>query len=120
MKAPAYPIVKDLFDTIDIRKDGILDIKEWQQTFGQVTGGSNSLSIKTTPLAQWETSREFENITHLLAKQRKLIVKCFKDSVSSGTWFKFSEGKAALDNWLYSNFKGKVTDAQLKCVFRVA
>lgn len=30
MKAPAYPVVKDLFDTIDIRKDGMLDLKEWQ------------------------------------------------------------------------------------------
>jgi len=29
-KPPAYPVIKDLFDTIDIRKDGILDINEWQ------------------------------------------------------------------------------------------
>jgi hypothetical protein len=41
LKPPAYPVVKDLFDTIDIRKDGSLDLKEWQQTFGQVTEGGN-------------------------------------------------------------------------------
>lgn len=29
-KVPAYPVIKDLFDSIDIRKDGILDINEWQ------------------------------------------------------------------------------------------
>jgi len=29
-KIPAYPVIKDLFDTIDIRKDGIIDISEWQ------------------------------------------------------------------------------------------
>lgn len=29
-KAPAYPVIKDLFDTIDVRKDGILDLHEWQ------------------------------------------------------------------------------------------
>ena len=29
-KLPTYPVIKDLFDTIDIRKDGILDINEWQ------------------------------------------------------------------------------------------
>ena len=28
-KPPAYPVIKDLFDTIDIRKDGILDMNEW-------------------------------------------------------------------------------------------
>jgi hypothetical protein len=29
-KVPAYPVIKDLFDTIDIRKDGIIDLSEWQ------------------------------------------------------------------------------------------
>lgn len=28
-KPLAYPVLKDLFDTIDIRKDGILDLNEW-------------------------------------------------------------------------------------------
>lgn len=28
-KPPAYPVIKDLFDTIDIRKDGIIDHHEW-------------------------------------------------------------------------------------------
>lgn len=47
-RAPAYPIIKDLFDAIDIRKDGILDINEWQQTFGFVTEGNTKLSIKAS------------------------------------------------------------------------
>jgi hypothetical protein len=25
----SYPVIKDLFDTIDIRKDGIIDLSEW-------------------------------------------------------------------------------------------
>jgi len=29
-KTLAYPVIKDLFDTVDIRKDGIIDINEWQ------------------------------------------------------------------------------------------
>ena len=29
-KTPTYPIIKDLFDTIDIRKDGMIDMHEWQ------------------------------------------------------------------------------------------
>lgn len=59
LKVPAYPVVKDLFDTVDIRKDGLVDLKEWQQTFGAVTEGTNQLSVKTTPMAVWENSREF-------------------------------------------------------------
>ena len=43
---PAYTVIKDLFDLVDIRKDGIVDLQEWQQTFGAVTGGSRSNSIK--------------------------------------------------------------------------
>ena len=45
----SYPVIKDLFDTIDIRKDGIIDLSEWQQTFGLVTEGNSKLSIKATP-----------------------------------------------------------------------
>jgi hypothetical protein len=68
---PAYPIIKDLFDTIDIRKDGIIDINEWQQTFGNVTEGSNKLSIKATPLTMWVNSREYMTIGSTIAKNRK-------------------------------------------------
>lgn len=32
---PNYPIIKDLFDQIDIRKDGIIDFNEWSKTFLQ-------------------------------------------------------------------------------------
>ena len=44
-KPPAYPVIKDLFDTIDIRKDGIIDTNEWQQTFGNVVEGSNKVNM---------------------------------------------------------------------------
>jgi len=30
---PSYPIIKDLFDHIDIKKDGIIDFTEWSKTF---------------------------------------------------------------------------------------
>lgn len=59
MKAPAYPVVKDIFEIIDIRKDGLIDVKEWQQTFGMITEGEKNLTVKATPLVMWETTREF-------------------------------------------------------------
>ena len=70
-KPPAYPVIKDLFDTVDIRKDGIIDINEWQQTFGHVIEGNNKLTIKPTPLTQWENSREFQLLGQLMARNRK-------------------------------------------------
>jgi hypothetical protein len=33
MPQPSFNIVKDLFDYIDMRKDGVLDIHEWMQSF---------------------------------------------------------------------------------------
>lgn len=33
---PSFNIVRDLFDFIDIRKDGILDLHEWMQTFRKI------------------------------------------------------------------------------------
>ena len=45
-RAPAYPVIKDLFDAVDIRKDGIIDVNEWQQTFGNINEGGKKLSIK--------------------------------------------------------------------------
>ena len=30
---PGFSIIKDIFDFIDIRQDGIIDKNEWMQTF---------------------------------------------------------------------------------------
>ena len=34
-RIPSFSIVKDLFQTIDIRQDGFIDMVEWTQTFKQ-------------------------------------------------------------------------------------
>ena len=68
---PAYAVMKDLFDTVDVRKDGIIDPNEWQQTFGNVTEGSKKLTIRATPLNMWETTREYKQIGATIAKSRK-------------------------------------------------
>lgn len=72
-KPPTYPIIKDLFDTIDVRKDGMLDLHEWQQTFSHVEQSNSRISFKTTELSTWENSREFSQIGALMAKNRKVI-----------------------------------------------
>lgn len=30
---PAFSVVRDIFDVIDIRKDGVIDMREWLNTF---------------------------------------------------------------------------------------
>jgi len=32
-EVPPFPIIKDMFDFLDIRKDGIIDMTEWMQSF---------------------------------------------------------------------------------------
>jgi len=63
VEVPAYSVMKDLFDHVDIRKDGFVDLQEWQQTFGAVVEGSRSNSIKQNErlpgLTRWENSEEY-------------------------------------------------------------
>lgn len=96
---PTYAIIKDLFDTIDIRKDGIIDLNEWEQTFGNINEGSKSLTIKATPLSAWESSREFKNIGALIARNRKGL-KAALDGAGNGSIVNFAGAKALLDSLL--------------------
>ena len=36
-EVPTYQVMKDLYDCIDVRKDGLLDKHEWNQTFVMVS-----------------------------------------------------------------------------------
>lgn len=104
-KAPSYPIIKDLFDTIDIRKDGIIDLNEWQQTFGFVSQGNNRLSIKENPLALWENTREYQRIGTLIAKNRRLLKEQFEAVVEDGsTIVSYEQAKTAIQNLLHAHF----------------
>lgn len=101
----AYPVIKDLFDTIDIRKDGILDMNEWQQTFGRVVEGNQMLSIKPTPLVQWENTREFGLIGQLIAKNRKLLKEEFERvTKGQGTVVNYEQGRQVLMTVLKRNY----------------
>lgn len=129
-KTPAYSVIKDLFETIDIRSDGVLDMDEWQQTFGRVYGAVASapkLSMQPSSTVMWENSRDVAKIGFLLAKNRKQILECFERECGKRehTLFSFQEGKRALDDWLYKVLNGKdkkppLSDEQLRCVFRVS
>lgn len=119
-KAPTYPVIKDIFDTIDVRKDGILDLNEWQQTFGLVTEGNNKLSIKPTPLTQWENTREFGLMGQLIAKNRKLLKEQFELICKNGsTIIDFDQGKQVIGEFIQQHFKG-VGDDKIRVLLKVA
>jgi hypothetical protein len=59
--------MKDLFD--------LIDITEWQQTFGRVTEGNNQMTLKPTALTTWENSAEYESIGNKIAKNRKQLIE---------------------------------------------
>lgn len=61
-----------------MRKDGVIDNKEWVSTFGTVAEGSVKLAMKPTPLTAWENTREYDKIGIQMAKNRKLIADTFK------------------------------------------
>lgn len=72
-KTPTYSVIKDMFDTIDIRKDGIIDLHEWQQSFGRVADDPNKLEAPSSAMGNWENSKDFEKIGILIAKNRKQL-----------------------------------------------
>ena len=57
---PVFSVLKDLYDIIDIRKDGVVDMREWLNTFKG--------EAKT-----WEDSKEFDDISKIIARNRKLL-----------------------------------------------
>lgn len=119
-KAPAYPVIKDLFDNIDVRKDGIIDQHEWQQTFGNVLEGSNKLSIKPTPLNHWESSREYLLIGQLIAKNRKLLREEFeKITDGKSNIINFDQGNKVLGTFVRQHFAG-LGDDKIRALLRSA
>ena len=78
--APAFTVIKDLFDIIDIRKDGVLDMREWLNTFKEAEKNS------------WEDSKQYEEICRLIAKNRKILLDLFEQVGRSGK-VEYEKGK---------------------------
>ncbi len=106
---------------MDIRRDGLLDLHEWQQSFGRANQGDARLAMRATQADLWENSKQFAQIGFLVAKNRKQLSECFKRVLGerAGTAFSFAEGKAALDDWLQAHWKGQLSDQQLRAVLAV-
>ena len=75
---PPYSVLKYVYDYIDIRKDGLIDLNEWNQIFSRAEGKLDLPSDLVLPkqlniLRQWETSNELIEVFKLISKSRKII-----------------------------------------------
>ena len=70
---PAFSVLKDLFDSVDSRKDGYLDIKEWLSVFKQEIDQST-----------WEFSHSFNEIAKIVAKNSKMLQLTFEAMSKNG------------------------------------
>ena len=71
--APAFSVIKDLFDAVDSRRDGYLDIKEWLSVFKQQGEGQS-----------WEDSRGFQDLARTIGKNRKMLLLTFEATSRDG------------------------------------
>ena len=76
--SPPYSVLKYVYDYIDIRKDGLIDLNEWNQIFSRAEGKLDLTSDEALPnqmnlLRKWETSNDIIEIYRLISKNRKLI-----------------------------------------------
>ena len=71
-----YPVLKYIYDYIDVRKDGIIDLNEWNKVFAISEGKLDIENVKPEKmqiLREWETSNEIIDIYKLIAKSKKII-----------------------------------------------
>ena len=84
---PNFALLKDTYDFIDLRKDGLIDMVEWTNAFGIIKGKLDAIKPKNKnhkkqlgKLRKWETSNDIINIYKDIARNRKLILQKIRDT----------------------------------------
>ena len=116
---PPFSIIKDMFDEIDIRKDGVIDQHEWNQTFLSIQEGDKRFSLKKVPqnLAEFEVSRDAKIILDAIRRNRKFLNEKFKEKSPDGTFVSFEDAKEIIR----SVQRGKeIDDDEYKIIFKGA
>ena len=85
---PPYSILKAMYDYIDIRKDGIIDMNEWSKTFGSFPGKLDNENDKNNNrnLRCWEMTNNILEVYKLIAKNSKQIREKVKLNSISGDY----------------------------------
>ena len=80
---PNFAMLKNCYDYIDLRKDGLIDLVEWSNVFGNICGKldlyksiDNKNPINT--LRKWEMSNNLLEVYKNIARNRKIITQLVK------------------------------------------
>ena len=85
-KEPTYSVMKYTYDYIDIRKDGVIDLNEWNKIFSKQEGILDINQVKQSQLKllrSWEMSNDIIFICKLIGKNRKIIRDRVKDKIGN-------------------------------------
>jgi Ca2+-binding EF-hand superfamily protein len=75
-KEPTYSVMKYMYDYIDIRKDGVIDLNEWNKIFAMQESILDLNQVKQSQLQKlrnWEMSNDIIFVYKLIGKNRKII-----------------------------------------------
>ena len=79
-KEPSFIIVKDLFNYIDTKRDGYIDMHEWMEAFKRIEVPIKSAHLQHIVLnpngrafSDFEGSQKFDNIIKIISKNRKFL-----------------------------------------------
>ena len=84
---PPFSIIKDLFEFIDKKQDGVITMDEWMDSFGLYVQNSNP-SAQSAPILEdleWERTKDFERVILALGRSRKLLNSIFRQRTKNDT-----------------------------------
>jgi len=87
-KEPNYSVMKYTYDYIDIRKDGVIDLNEWNKIFAKQEGTLDTNQVRKSQLQllrNWEMSNDNIFICKLIAKNRKIIKEKVKEKIGNNS-----------------------------------
>ena len=71
-KLPNFTLIKNAFDTIDLRKDGLIDMNEWTKVFGSFNGKLDIDQEKISYGVEYFDSNLNKNLPNLNSSYKKL------------------------------------------------
>lgn len=107
---PTFIIVKDLFNYIDTRGDGYVDIHEWMQTFKRIEVpivSDHLMHVVLNPngeaFSRFENTKKFDDIVRIISKNRKFLLSQFGELKSRKCQIDFNITRKVLGNLLGSS-----------------
>eukprot|EP01017_Pseudomicrothorax_dubius_P017796 TRINITY_DN19954_c0_g1_i2.p1 TRINITY_DN19954_c0_g1~~TRINITY_DN19954_c0_g1_i2.p1 ORF type:complete len:182 (-),score=56.51 TRINITY_DN19954_c0_g1_i2:519-1064(-) len=120
---PSYAIIKDLFELIDLKRDGKIDLNEWLATFKEVEAATGPKKKpnedQQRKTSEFESSKEFDRVMRVFGKNRKFLEGAFREMRSQSAEFSFERVRAVLADVLWKEYI-ELTGEQWSSLLRFA